>query len=110
MGIVKNNCGFCDLHLIFDLHWKELTVSDTEGLYALKTLLNCKQVKEKDIRKNYYAADHFSDKLTDGFLMTLCDRKVTPLQGYGTKLDIIEGMTLYATTHLYYALCSEPKV
>ena len=41
---------------------------DPEGLASMASVLNCKQVR-KDVRKNYYAAEHFLDKVLDTFLV-----------------------------------------
>lgn len=59
---------FICLQLIFDLHFDEQSGRDPTGLFALKSLLNSKQVKV-DIRKNYYAANYFLDKVLDALLI-----------------------------------------
>lgn len=40
----------------------------------MRTILNCKQVS-KDIRKNYYAADLFLDKVLDALLSEVALQK-----------------------------------
>lgn len=60
---------FFVFQVIFDLFYDEASARDSEGLAAMKILLNSKQVKPKEIRKNFYAADLFLDKVLDSLLL-----------------------------------------
>ena len=57
------------LQAIFDLFYDEVRGRDSPGLAAMKSFLKCNQVNAKEIRKNFYAADLFLDKVLDSILM-----------------------------------------
>ena len=54
--------------MIFDRFFNEKSGRDLESLYAIKVALNSKQVN-KDVRKDYYAASLFLDKVLDSYLI-----------------------------------------
>ena len=54
--------------MIMNKFYDTESATDSDGLYAIKVILNSNQVKE-DVRKNYYAASLFLDKVLDSYLL-----------------------------------------
>lgn len=57
---------------------------------AMKTVLNSKQVKPKEIRKNYYAASLFLDKVLDALICEAAMAKIGDI-GEDADLDPVKG-------------------
>ena len=79
--------------MIFDRFYDEQSGRDAEGIYALKVLLNSKQV-QKDVRKNFYAAEHFLDKVLDSYLLDLGAEALDVDVGCEGELQDEKGMHL----------------
>ena len=55
--------------------------------------MNNKQV-QKDVRKNFYAADHFLDKVLDSYLILLGVESLDADVDCGKELDDMKGMSI----------------